>query len=422
MPINNSINNHTNNALNSTLNNTSGIENENLSLIQDRKIQHIQIVKDSPVQPFGNGSIWQKYRLSYKALPEKDLAKINTEYEFLGKKLSFPFLISSMTGGAQKAETINKNLAIAAENQKVAVALGSMRVTLKQPESLESFQVRHLCPSVPLLANLGLVQLNYGFGAKEINQIIDSVEADGICMHINPLQEAVQPEGDVNFEGLIDKLCEILGDIKKPVIVKEVGTGLDLRTAVKLAKAGVRYMDVSGSGGVSWVAVEGFRRDDGLGKILQYEGVPTDLAIIQLSLAKLGYNVEKGDFEEDFDPTEEDMYKINYYLKLYNLATMYSGSGFIGTQGQTSGQIFLQNLNEELFSFDSDEIQALKQVEIIAGGGLRSGLDVYKSELLGANMGTAAKPFLEPALTSPESVIKELQMWRKEYAIAKFVG
>lgn len=418
-----STNNPTNNSISNTLNNSSDTETPNLTLIQDRKIQHIQIVKDSPVQPFGNGNIWQKYRLPYKALPEKDLSKVNTEYEFLGKKLSFPFLISSMTGGAQKAETINTNLAIAAEQEKVALALGSMRVTLKQSESLESFQVRKLCLSVPLLANLGLVQLNYGFGAKEINQIIDSVEADGICLHINPLQEAVQPEGDVNFEGLIDKLCEILGDIKKPVIVKEVGTGLDLRTAIKLAKAGIRYMDVSGSGGVSWVAVEGFRRDDGLGKILQYEGVPTDLAIIQLSLAKLGYNLEKGDFDEDFDPTEEDMYKINYYLKLYNLATMYSGSGLTGTvQGQTNGQIFLQNLNEELFSFDSEDIEALKQVEIIAGGGLRSGLDVYKSELLGANMGTAAKPFLEPALTSPEAVAKELQMWRKEYTVSKFIS
>jgi len=244
----------------------------------NRKLEHIKIVTDENTEPFP--SSFDTYRLPYKALPEVDIEKIDTSTMFFGKKLSFPFVISSMTGGPEKGETINRNLAEAAEKVKVALGLGSMRVIIRKPEAKKTFDVRKYCPSVPLFANMGLVQLNYGYGADEINHLIDAIDADGIFLHVNPLQEAVQPEGNTNFEGLLSKLEKVLKKINKPVIVKEVGTGIDGDTARKLFDAGVSWIDVSGTGGTSWAWVEGYRRNDDLGELFKNEGIPTAEALL----------------------------------------------------------------------------------------------------------------------------------------------
>jgi isopentenyl-diphosphate delta-isomerase len=246
--------------------------------IKQRKLQHIKIVLEKDTQPYP--SSFDKYLLPHKALPEIDLEEINTSVNFFSKKISFPFIIASMTGGEEFGKTINTNLAIAAEENNIPLALGSMRVILKKPETLDSFNVRHFCPTIPLFANMGLVQLNYGYGAKEINKLIDIIEADGIFLHINHLQEAIQPEGDTNFKGLIDKLAKILPKIKKPVLIKEVGNGIDKETAKKLSEIGVEWIDVAGGGGTSWPWVEGYRRDDDLGDIFKAESIPTDKCLI----------------------------------------------------------------------------------------------------------------------------------------------
>ncbi|MCA9380094.1 type 2 isopentenyl-diphosphate Delta-isomerase [Candidatus Dojkabacteria bacterium] len=242
--------------------------------IKQRKLQHIKIVLEKDTQPYP--SSFDKYVLPHKALPEIDLEEINTTVNFFNKKISFPFMIASMTGGEEFGKTINTNLAMAAEKNNIPLALGSMRVVLKKPETLDSFNVRHLCPSIPLFANMGLVQLNYGYGAKEINKLIDIIDADGIFLHINHLQEAIQPEGDTNFKGLVDKLAKILPKIKKPVLIKEVGNGIDKETAKKLNEIGVEWIDVAGGGGTSWPWVEGYRREDDLGDIFKAESIPTD--------------------------------------------------------------------------------------------------------------------------------------------------
>jgi isopentenyl-diphosphate delta-isomerase len=246
--------------------------------ISSRKLQHIQIVLEENVTPLP--SSLSKYRLPYKALPEIDLAEIDTSHEFFGKRLSFPFVVASMTGGAEKAGIINKNLALACEQEKVALALGSMRVILKDPSAAESFKVRSLCPSIPLFANMGLVQLNYGYGSDEINRLLDIVEADGIFLHVNHLQESIQPEGDTNFKGLLGKLAEILPKINKPVIIKEVGSGIDKQTAQALYDIGIKWIDVSGMGGTSWTSVEAYRRQDDMGFIFEEVGIPLDEALI----------------------------------------------------------------------------------------------------------------------------------------------
>lgn len=247
--------------------------------ISSRKLQHIKIVLEENVTPVP--SSLKKYRLPFKALPELDLAEIDTRYEFFGKQLSFPFIVASMTGGAEKAELINKNLAIACEQEKVALALGSMRVILKDPAAANSFKVRSLCPSIPLFANMGLVQLNYGYGSEEINRLIETIDADGIFLHVNHLQEAIQPEGDTNFKGLLQKLAEILPKINKPVIIKEVGAGIDKQTAQALYDIGIKWIDVSGMGGTSWTSVEAFRRDDDMGFVFEEVGIPLDIALTE---------------------------------------------------------------------------------------------------------------------------------------------
>ena len=249
-------------------------------VINDRKLEHINIVLNEEVEPVE--SRFKDIKLPFKALPEVDYAKIDTSVEFWGKKISFPFLISSMTGGPGRAGVINKNLAIAAEECNVPLALGSTRVILRKPESVESFDVRKLCPSVPLFINIGVVQLNYGVTADDINKIVDMLDADGVYFHINPLQEMIQPEGDTNWEGLIEKIAKTIPKIEKPVIFKEVGTGIDIETAVALKQAGAEWVDVAGQGGTSWVAVEAYRRDDDNGFVFQGEGVDTIKSLVDI--------------------------------------------------------------------------------------------------------------------------------------------
>ncbi len=248
-----------------------------MTTINDRKLEHINIVLEKDVYPYP--SVFEKYRLPYQALPELDLEAVDTSYEFLGKKLSFPFVISSMTWWPDKGKLINTNLASAAEKAGVALWLWSMRVMLRKPESIDSFNVRKICPSIPLCANMGLVQLNYGYGADEINRIIELVQADAIFLHINALQEAIQPEWDTNFSHLIEKLATILPQINAPVIVKECGNGIDYRTAQRLRDIGVEWIDVSGLWGTSRPAVEWYRRSDTLARAVQKLGIATDEAL-----------------------------------------------------------------------------------------------------------------------------------------------
>lgn len=246
--------------------------------LEKRKTEHISIVLNQKVEP--QDSCFGRWRLPYRSLPEINYGEIDTQCTFLGKMLRFPFLISSMTGGPRKARIINQHLAIAAEQAGVALGLGSMRIILRDPAAIASFKVRHLCPSVPLLANMGLVQLNYGYGADDINRIVDAIGADGIFLHVNPLQEAIQPEGDTCFAGLLARLAEVLPKVKVPVVIKEVGAGIDPGSARRLREIGVEWIDVAGTGGTSWAMVEGYRRSDRLGEVFQSVGLPTDEALM----------------------------------------------------------------------------------------------------------------------------------------------
>ena len=219
-----------------------------------RKADHIRINLQQDVQS-GLASGFSRIHLLHQALPELDLRQVTTSTTFLGKPLAGPLLISSMTGGTEQAARINRALAEAAQAVGVAMGLGSQRAALEDRRWEASFQVRRLAPSIPLLANLGAVQLNYGYGLDDCKRAVEMVGADALVLHLNPLQEAVEPDGDGNFAGLLDKIGAVCRHLGVPVIAKEVGWGISAETARRLVEAGVSVIDVAGAGGTSWSQV-----------------------------------------------------------------------------------------------------------------------------------------------------------------------
>lgn len=227
--------------------------------VEQRKADHIRINLDEDVS-FDRLSVgFESYRLVHQALPELNLTEVDLSTVFLGKALKAPLLISCMTGGTAQAQRINHNLAEAAQRFGVAMGLGSQRAGLVHPEKADTFKVRDVAPDILLFANLGAVQLNYGYSVDECRRAVDMIEADALVLHLNPLQEAVQPEGDVNFSDLARKIEAVCKQIEVPIIGKEVGWGISEQTARRLIDAGVKAIDVAGSGGTSWSQVEMYR-------------------------------------------------------------------------------------------------------------------------------------------------------------------
>jgi isopentenyl-diphosphate Delta-isomerase len=229
--------------------------------ITERKSDHIRINLDEDVKS-GLTTGLERFRFVHQALPELNLEEVDLSQELFGKQLAAPILISSMTGGTKEAAAINRILAQAAQETGIAMGVGSQRAALEQAELADTFRVRHLAPDVLLFANLGAVQLNYGYGIDECRRAVDMIEADALILHLNALQEALQPEGDTQFAGLISKIEGICKSLPVPVIAKEVGWGFSARAAHMLAEAGVSAIDVAGAGGTSWSQVEMHRATD----------------------------------------------------------------------------------------------------------------------------------------------------------------
>lgn len=314
-----------------------------------RKIEHINAILNDPLTD-RSARHFDRISLTHRALPQLDLSAINTSTEFMGKRLSFPLLLSSMTGGDHElVRQINRNLAEAAQRTGVGLAVGSQRVMFSDPAARESFDLRKFAPNALLLGNIGAVQLNYGLGIEQCQQAVDQLQADGLYLHLNPLQEAVQPEGDTDFSDLAQRIAEVVEGINVPVLLKEVGCGLSVADIELGLKAGVKYFDVAGSGGTSWSRIEHHRRDqDELGLMFQDWGIPTPIALQQA-------------------------------------AALQSGA------------------------------------TLVASGGLRDGIDMVKSVILGASMCGLAAPFLEPAMESADAVVAQIERLHREYRTAMFL-
>jgi isopentenyl-diphosphate Delta-isomerase len=355
-----------------------------MSELEKRKTEHVQIVaKDESMDR--RKFYFDEIRLTHRALPEIDLKAIDPSVEFMGKKLSFPLMISSMTGGSgEELKMINLNLAAAAEAEGVAMGVGSQRILFSEPSARASFDLRDVAPTALLFANLGAVQLNYGMTLDQIRSAVDALKADALILHLNPLQEAVQPEGDTNFYNLWKKIGDIVQGLDVPVIVKEVGAGISKADAERLIEAGVKIIDVAGAGGTSWSRIESARCDDpALGELFQDWGIPTPLAL--RLLAPLAFHNEE----------------------LVGRASCIQ-EPVISEQGHTPSRI-------------REGRPATSGLTLIASGGIRSGIDMAKAMVLGASLCGIARPFLNPAMESAEAVRKVIQRLKREFVTTMFL-
>jgi isopentenyl-diphosphate delta-isomerase len=256
--------------------------------IDQRKADHIKINLEQDVRSALTTGL-ETYHFVHEALPELDLNRIDTTLNLFGKTLTSPTLVSSMTGGTAEAETINLRLAEAAQECRVAMGVGSQRAAIEHPEQAQTFQVRRVAPDILLFANLGAVQLNYGYGVDECRRAVDMIQADALYLHLNPLQEAVQDAGDTNWIGIAAKIEAVCKKLEVPVIAKEVGWGISEKTAKLLADCGVQAIDVAGAGGTSWSQVEMHRAPDEFTRQLAATfvgwGIPTADSILNVQKA-----------------------------------------------------------------------------------------------------------------------------------------
>ncbi|SMF66679.1 isopentenyl-diphosphate delta-isomerase [Paenibacillus uliginis N3/975] len=228
----------------------------------ERKIEHVRLCLEEEVGGRDVTTGFENYRFRHAALPEVDFDDVSLETSFLGFSMATPLLISSMTGGSKATGEINMRLAEAAERRGWALGVGSIRAAVERGELASTFRVREKAPNIPVIANLGAVQLNYGFGPDDYRRGVDIAGADLLVLHLNGLQEVFQPEGNTRFGGLLPKIEELCRVLEVPVGIKEVGWGIDGFTARSLLDAGAAFIDVAGAGGTSWSQVEKFRSSD----------------------------------------------------------------------------------------------------------------------------------------------------------------
>lgn len=224
-----------------------------------RKLEHLRICLEEDVSFRELTAGFERYRFIHQALPELDLSQVDTTTTFLGHPFQAPILIAPMTGGTQAAQAINRHLAMAAQELGLGLGVGSQRAAIEDPTLADTYRVRDVAPYIFLVANLGAVQLNHDHGLTECQRIVDMIHADALVLHLNPLQESLQSNGNTEFSRLLFRIEAVCRALSVPVLVKEVGWGLSEDVARKLASAGVAGLDVAGAGGTSWSEVEKHR-------------------------------------------------------------------------------------------------------------------------------------------------------------------
>ncbi len=325
-----------------------------MSGISKRKLRHIRVSLEENVETdISTG--FKDIHLIHRALPEIDLDEVSLESTLLNKTMAAPLVMSAITGGTLEAKKINAVLADAAETRQIGMSVGSQRIAIAQPETAHTFSVvREKAPSTFIMGNMGVPQLSLGWGAEEAQDCIDMVKADALALHMNPLQEAVQVDGDTDYRGIYSKITELSNHISTPLIMKETGAGIAWEDAVKMQKVGASGLEISGVGGTSWSAVE--------------------------------YHIAK-------EVGKEDMEFLGQALWNWGIPTAIS---VVEASKKTS-------------------------LEIIASGGLRTGVEVVKSLALGAQAGGLAKPFLEKAIEGRDALDKYITHLINEIRVTMFL-
>lgn len=254
--------------------------------IAERKSDHINICWKEDVE--GN-DVWDDFILIHEALPDVDYDEVDISLTFMGKRLDAPIIISAMTGGTPQAKKLNRDLAYLAQKYGLGFGVGSQRIMIEKPELIDTFYVRDIAPNILLFGNLGLVQFSNGFSPEDAIEAVERIEADSLCIHLNPAHEIVQKDGDRKFRDSINALRDICSAVKFPVVAKETGCGISKETAHLLKRCGVSAIDVGGYGGTSWVGVEFYRAENKLerdvAKTFWHWGIPTPISIVEVYTA-----------------------------------------------------------------------------------------------------------------------------------------
>ena len=256
-----------------------------------RKADHIRIATSYNVQARKNTTGLEDIHLIHRALPEVDREKIDLSITVFNHRFAAPIMVSAITGGTGEARKINATIATVVEEFGLGMGVGSQRAALEDKRLEKTFAiVRKKAPTAFLVANIGGVQLARGYHIKEAKKAVEMIDADALAIHLNPLQEAVQPEGETSFKGVLEKIGEVAKELGKPIIVKETGAGIAAEEARKLEAVGVKGIDVSGAGGTSFAAVEYFRAKGGrniyhrrLGDVFWDWGIPTAISIVEVT-------------------------------------------------------------------------------------------------------------------------------------------
>lgn len=256
--------------------------------ISQRKLDHIDLCAEQSVEYRGKSTLLEEVEFMHDSLPELSLDAIDLSRQIMGKRLAAPLLITGMTGGAARAEEINLSLARVAQELGIAFGVGSQRAMMRHPDLAQTYRVREVAPDILLFGNIGAVQVAESSTAQ-LEDLVGAIDADALCVHLNPGQEMIQPEGDRDFRGCVDAIARLVQELSVPVIAKETGCGIGPRALDKLKRAGVEWVDTSGAGGTTWVGVETLRTSPEkaeLGELFWDWGVPTGAAI--------GFAAERG--------------------------------------------------------------------------------------------------------------------------------
>jgi len=324
--------------------------------IISRKDEHIQIASEQIID-YEHPSWLENVHLVHNALPEKNMQNIDLSTIFLNKKILYPIIIGALTGGTNQAEKINSILAQAANKYQIPIMVGSQRITLEHKRAISSFQIiRKIAPEIPVIANLGAAQISKSVTYEQVESIIKMIQADALALHLNGLQECIQPEGNCNFEGILNSINELRNRIDVPIIIKETGAGISQEAATAIIQRNISYIDIAGVGGTSFAAIERYRAEKNnlplqksLGEIYRNWGIPTAASIIETKSV------------------------------------------------------------------------ATPQTTIIASGGIRSGLDIARSIVIGADICAIANPFLKSALKGTNSVENQILLLERELRMAMFL-
>ena len=338
-----------------------------------RKAEHIRISLNQHVQTKRTTTGFEDVHFIHRALPEIDKQKIDLSTKIFNHRLAAPIIVGAITGGTPEATKINAAIAEAVEELGLGMGVGSQRAAIEDEKLEKTFAIaRKKAPNAFLIANIGGVQLAQGYGLKEVKKAIEMIDADAIAIHLNPLQEAIQPEGQTNFKGILAKISEIAEEIDKPVIAKETGAGIAAEEAKKLETAGVKGIDISGAGGTSFAAVE-YYRAKGLGNDVQRRlgyvfwdwGIPTAVSVAEVSQTVSIPVIASGGIRNGLDVAKA----LALGGSLTSLSQPVLRAAFKGVKETVRVlSLLIDELRNGMFLVGTDSVKALRETPIVITG------------------------------------------------------